>query len=92
MTYDIKLHPGVAKYLKSLDSNTKARIKESIETLSDKPYPENPRTDIKKLKGTKGRKSFYRLRVGNYRVIYTIEDETILITDIIHREKGYKWL
>ena len=37
-------------------------------------------------------KSFYRIRVGDYRVIYSIEDEivTIAIVKIDHRSKVYK--
>ena len=50
--------------------------------------PRNAALDIKKLSGRDG----YRLRVGNYRVIYTIEDAKLLVwvIDIGHRQSVYE--
>ena len=92
MTFVIKLHPDVGKFLKKLDSDTSKRIKSALKALGDDPYNNKSKCDIKKLKGTKGRHNLYRLRIGNYRAIYSIENNTIWITEIIPREKGYKWL
>ncbi|MCD6146431.1 MAG: type II toxin-antitoxin system RelE/ParE family toxin [Thermoplasmata archaeon] len=44
------------------------------------------------LKGLKGREDLYRLRVGDYRIIYYEDDECIKVTQIIHRSRGYDWL
>ncbi len=44
------------------------------------------------LKGLKGREDLYRLRVGDYRIIYYGGDECIKVTQIIHRSRGYDWL
>lgn len=92
MTFVIKLHPDVGKFLKKLDTDTAKRIKSGLRTLENDPYNSKSRSDIKKLKGTKGRHDLYRLRIGNYRAIYSIENDTIWVTEIIPREKGYKWL
>ncbi|WP_269851938.1 type II toxin-antitoxin system RelE family toxin [Methanosarcina horonobensis] len=35
------------------------------------------------MKGTKKREDLYRLRVGDYRVIYAVEDNTIFVLEII---------
>ena len=45
-----------------------------------------------KLKGIKGREDLYRLRVGDYRIIYYENSKCIKVTQIIHRSKGYDWL
>lgn len=45
--------------------------------------------DIKKLKGYPRKPSPYRMRVGDYRVTYFIEDEEIRVTKIFHRGEGY---
>jgi mRNA interferase RelE/StbE len=53
--------------------------------------PRRPDADIKKLAGYADR---YRLRVGDYRVIYEIADEqlTILVVGVGHRREAYRAL
>ena len=45
---------------------------------------------IKKLSGTKGRQDLYRLRIGNYRFIYAVEENTVWVTDAFARGRGYR--
>lgn len=94
MKYEVRLHPDAVKFLKSLDSKTIERIKAAIKNIADDPYKSRSKADIVKLKGTKGRDDLYRLRVGNYRVIYAVESSSsiIWVTEIIERGKGYQWL
>ena len=92
MPFIVKLHPDVGKFIKKLDIDTAERIKSGLKTLGNDPYNNHSKCDIKKLKGTKSRHNLYRLRIGNYRAIYSIENNTIWVTEIIPREKGYKWL
>jgi mRNA interferase RelE/StbE len=47
--------------------------------------------DVKKLKGTKGRQDLYRLRIGDYRAIFAIEEDIVYVLEIIPRGYGYKW-
>jgi len=42
------------------------------------------------LKGTKGREDLYRLRIGDYRAVYAVEGDAVLVTEIFLRGKGYK--
>ena len=72
--------------IKSLNKLPIERIKEvvqKIEDLKSEPRPNN----CKKLKGREG----YRIRVGNYRVIYTINDNQLIIQIIAigHRKNIY---
>lgn len=67
------------KYINSADRLTKKRLKEAIEKI--------PQGDIKKLKGLK---SEYRLRVGDLRVLFTIEYDLVIINDIKSRGQAYK--
>ena len=48
--------------------------------------------DTKKLKGVNGRENLFRLRIGNYRVIYFEDVKSFKIIQIIPRAKGYKWV
>lgn len=50
------------------------------------------RGDVKRLKGTRGREDLYRLRVGDYRVVFARSGTEIRVTRILHRHEGYDWL
>lgn len=69
------------KHIKELDRATKQRVKKAIEKL--------PRGDIKKLKGYKME---YRLRVGEYRIIFSSYPELIVIKGVLPRGGAYKRL
>jgi mRNA interferase RelE/StbE len=92
MNFDVRLHPDAVKFLLDLDEDTKERIKAGLKNLQANPFKSHSRSGIKKLKGTKKREDLYRLRVGDYRVIYTVENNTVFVLEIIPREKGYDWL
>lgn len=69
------------KNIKSIDNRFKDRIKIGIEKI--------PFGDIKKLQGYS---TLYRLRIGDYRVIYEIIDDKIIIDAILPRGTAYKRL
>lgn len=77
----IEYSKKAVKYINSADKPTKKRLKESIEKL--------PFGDIKKLKGIE---DGYRLRVGDLRVLFSMEDDRIYIDNIIPRGQAYKRL
>jgi mRNA interferase RelE/StbE len=92
MSFKIRLHPDAVKFLADLNPEAKERLKAGIKGLEIDPFKSRSQANIKKLKGTKKRESLYRLRVGDYRVIYAVEENTIFIPEVIPREKGYGWL
>lgn len=69
------------KYINSADRPTKQRLKAAIEQL--------PVGDIKKLQGLQ---NDYRLRIGDLRVLFSIEKDTITIKNILPRGQAYKRL
>lgn len=89
MSKNIQLSTKAQKEFKRLPKDVKTRIRNALHDLADN----NPkRSDIKKLKGVEGREDLYRLRVGNYRITYFPEKNSIKVIRIIHRSKGYNWL
>ncbi len=84
---EILLSSIAQKQFKNLQKTQKERIKSSLRI-----FISEGRGDVKKLKGTKDRESLYRLRVGEYRIIFAQHDKKILITQIIPRSHGYDWL
>ncbi len=89
MPYEVKLHPSVAKSLERLEPNLRERIKSALRKLREDPFEPRSGVDIARLAGTKGRQDLYRLRIGDYRAIYAIEDRVVYVTDLFHRGQGY---
>jgi len=87
MIYTIKFRPAVEKDLKKLPKKELRRIKRKIDALAEN-LP-NPATT--KMKGNN---NFHKIRTGDYRIIYEIHDDTlvILVAKIGHRKDIYKHL
>ncbi len=85
MTFELRYHPDVkSDDIPRLDGKMKARIKKAIETrLATAPhqYGEPLR---KTLHG------YWKMRVGDYRVVFKIVDEEVWILGIMHRKKVYE--
>jgi mRNA interferase RelE/StbE len=90
MSYEVRLHPSVVKFLGELDERTKNRIKAALRQLEQDQYRSRPMADIKRLKGTKRRHDLFRLRVGDYRAIYAVEGKVVWVTEIFLRGMGYR--
>ena len=85
MKYAVLLEKSAARFLLRLrDAKLKSRLDEAIESLADDPRPPGCR----KLAGISDR---YRVRVGDYRIVYRIDDGkvAVLILLIGHRREVY---
>lgn len=84
MSYQIIIPKPVQKQLNNLSQKMRSRLLAEIRLLKDNPRPNG----VKKLKGYE---NIYRLRVGNYRVIYEIKDREmiVLVLSSIHRKDAY---
>lgn len=73
--YKIIPHKKVIKFINSRNPKDKQKIKEKFELLQNNPYPSNYNIDVKKMQNADG----FRLRVGNYRFLYdVVEDELVI--------------
>ena len=84
--FGLRYHPKVKEDIKNIDNHFKNQIKTAIEDKLTKA----PEIFGEKLKGTL--KDLWKLRVGNYRVIYFIDEETVFILGIWYRREVYKKL
>lgn len=82
--YRIEFLKTAIKELSKLPKDIQQNIRDRIDLLTTNPYP----TDVKKLKNGNGR---LRIRVGNYRIIYIIENKklVVLVIKIGHRSNIY---
>ena len=84
-SYRIEVKPSARKELARLPAQLIARIMPRLENLASKPRPPG----CKKLQGGDNE---WRIRVGDYRVVYTIDDIKLLVevTRIRHRSEVYE--
>jgi mRNA interferase RelE/StbE len=80
MKYDVQFKPAAVKDIRSMPVSTQSRILMRIEQMSN-----DLRGDVKRLTSFTQE---YRLRVGNYRVLFEIEGRSIVIYRVRHRRDG----
>ncbi len=80
--YRLKYRRQARNYLARLPVKTKTAIINKLHELA--ANPDNPDLDIENLKGRKG----FRLRVGQYRVIYTRQDDPLILEVVKVRTRG----
>ncbi len=83
-TFTVRIEKTPRKFLKTLQISDRKRIDIALTLLADNPMPPK----AKRLAGRNG----YRIRVGDYRIIYEIQKSVlvILIIDIGHRREIYR--
>ncbi len=84
-SFEIKWKVSAKQELKKINKREIPKILNEIEKLSIQPYPPNHR----KILGTK---HTFRIKIGKYRVIYSIEDKQLIIEiiRIRHRKEAYR--
>jgi mRNA interferase RelE/StbE len=85
MSYTIEFTASAARELRALEHAIQRRIATHIDSLANAPIPPGS----KKLQGEPG---LYRIRVGDYRILYRVDGKrvTILIVKVGHRRDVYR--
>jgi len=78
----IEIRKSAVKDLKHISEPHKTKIHDKIKDLKNFPNLQN----IKKLTNFE---PAYRLRIGNYRVLFDVINETIIIGRVLHRQNSY---
>ncbi len=87
----VLLSKTVTRQLERLPRDATRRIRERLRVLGDDPFRPRPGADIRPL-WTHDDPPLYRLRVGDYRVLYFVLSEEVRVTEIVHRSQGYRGL
>ena len=84
-SYAVEVKPPARKELEALPDNVLARVVRKLDSLSHAPRP----AGCKKLKGYQDQ---WRVRVGDWRVVYIIDDaaKQVSVTRIAHRSEVYE--
>lgn len=84
MAYRVEFTPRAERDFKALDRSVRGRIARRIESLAENPYPQGTRK-------IEGEDELYRLRVGDYRILYQVKGKVLLvIVGIGHRRDIYR--
>lgn len=83
MDYKLLYTKTAVKDIQKLDTVVKKRLKNKLET-----YAKNPLSYAKKL--TDSSLGSYRWRIGNYRIVFDIDQNIIIILRIRHRREVYR--
>jgi mRNA interferase RelE/StbE len=84
LTYTVEFEPAAQKEILALPTSIGERIVAALERLATDPFKA---TNVKALKG-----GLYRLRVGDYRAVYSLKREVlvVLVVRIAHRREVYR--
>ena len=85
MRYELIIKPSAEKALDRLPRVTRGRLLAALQELRDEPRPSGA------IKLT-GEEQTYRIRVGDYRIVYDIHDDTlvVLVLRVGHRKDVYR--
>ena len=88
--YRVEIHREAKKEIENLPAETKEKVVELLINLQTTPYPFRD-YDLKKLKGLS---NVFRIRLGNYRISYYIDDKEklVIILEVKIRGGAYKVL
>jgi mRNA interferase RelE/StbE len=85
MTYSIELKPAAFRSLAKLPREARRQLRLRIDSLAMNPFPPG----VKKLEGEK---DLFRIRAGDYRVVYQVRKKVlvVLVIGIGHRKDIYR--
>ncbi|WP_414568773.1 type II toxin-antitoxin system RelE family toxin [Nostoc sp. CCY 9925] len=85
MSYQVEISKSASKQLKKLPLDIQSRLESKIQQLGQDPRPDG----VGKLKNGENR---YRIRVGDYRILYQIFDDVliVIVVRVGHRREVYK--
>ena len=86
MSYTVKVSRPAEKFLRALtDKKLYQRLREALDALEENPRPVN---SVK----LQGEEELYRVRVGDYRIVYQIQDRQliVLVVQMGHRREIYR--
>lgn len=84
--YTVEIVPAALRTLQSLPRDIRERVRDKIDSLAENPRPHG----VKSLQGSQ--KGYLRIRIGEYRVVYRVEDERLLVLVVAvgHRREVYR--
>ncbi|WP_341828476.1 type II toxin-antitoxin system RelE/ParE family toxin [Trueperella pyogenes] len=85
MRYHVEFTSAAARQVKKLSRPTRERVLSAVEALAANPRPKGSRKLV-------GEQRAWRIRIGEYRIIYEIFDDSLTVTVVraAHRREVYR--
>jgi mRNA-degrading endonuclease RelE of RelBE toxin-antitoxin system len=90
MVYTVLVSRTFQKSFQKLPNNVQDKIRKHLQDLEEDPVTSRPHCDLKILQDTDPKK--HRLRIGEYRIIYSIDKKRVNVIELIKRKVGYNRL
>ncbi len=87
VSYRIEFTKSAKREFDHLPSKTQEKVIDAMQFLSSNPYSE-----LLKIKKLKGAESLYRIRLGDYRIVYEVKKDllVVIVIKIGHRKEVYR--
>jgi mRNA interferase RelE/StbE len=86
MSFMVMLSPDAKEYLDSLNDKRARNIKKHLKELEKDPFKPRADADIDIVAGS-GRPPMYRLRMGEFRATYFVEEQAVFVTDLFPKKR-----
>jgi len=86
MQFIVMLSPDAQKYLDNLDKKRAGIIRKHLKELKKDPFKPRAGCDIDIVAGS-NRPPMYRLRMGEFRATYFVEDQAVYVTDLFPKKR-----
>jgi mRNA interferase RelE/StbE len=86
MSFTVMLSPDAKEYLDSLDDKRARIIRKHLKELEKDPFKPRVACDIDIVAGS-GRPPMYRLKMGEVRATYFVEEQTVFVTDLFPKKR-----
>jgi mRNA-degrading endonuclease RelE of RelBE toxin-antitoxin system len=90
MRFEIVLAPQAVRELRALPARLRAEVRDALETHLRHEPRKVSKSRIKRLRGL--RQPQFRLRVGDIRVFYDVENEAVEVLAIVTKARAQRWL
>jgi mRNA-degrading endonuclease RelE of RelBE toxin-antitoxin system len=67
-------------------------VRDALRVLTRDPVGREKLLDVRQLDLDRAKEPVYRVRVGDWRVVYILRGQDILVLKVFHRSDGYRWL
>ncbi len=88
MTFRGTLSETATRQLRKLHSEQRGRIVRGLRVPEEDPFRPRPKADIRRIEGTDPWK--YRIRIGDYRVVYAVVRNKVKVIEVFTRGRGYR--
>ena len=79
------------RFLKDINAVNDKQVKQQVEVIISEVEKVRQLNSLNNLKKMKGHKSAYRIRIGNYRLGFFYENQTVIFTRLLDRKDIYKY-